>query len=107
VVVFAGWLGIYGEAVAIDHGYGLLSLYGHLTATAVQPGDRVRRGETIGSSGATGLAGGDHLHLEIFVQGHSVDPIEWLDAHWIGTVIGSRLDLPGSAERKADPTPER
>jgi murein DD-endopeptidase MepM/ murein hydrolase activator NlpD len=93
-VVFAGWLGIYGEAVAIDHGYGLLSLYGHLSAAAVEPGARVEKGTTIGASGATGLAGGDHLHLEIFVQGHSVDPIEWLDEHWIRTVIGNKIALP-------------
>ena len=100
-VVFAGWLGIYGNAVAIDHGYGLMSLYGHLSATAVAPGVHVDKGATIGSSGATGLAGGDHLHLEIFVQGRSVDPIEWLDEHWIGTVIGS--NLPQSTEPRQQP----
>ena len=98
-VAFAGWLGIYGNAVAIDHGYGLMSLYGHLSATAVAPGAHVEKGATIGSSGATGLAGGDHLHLEIFVQGQSVDPIEWLDAHWIRTVIATKVDLPESSDR--------
>ena len=98
-VVFAGWLGIYGNAVAIDHGYGLMSLYGHLSATAVAPGTHVDKGATIGSSGATGLAGGDHLHLEIFVQGHSVDPIEWLDEHWIRTVIASKIALPEDSDR--------
>ena len=106
-VVFAGWLGIYGNAVAIDHGYGLMSLYGHLSATAVAPGTHVDKGATIGSSGATGLAGGDHLHLEIFVQGHSVDPIEWLDEHWIRTVIATKIDLPESADRPVSAPPHR
>jgi len=91
VVVFAGWLGIYGQAVAIDHGYGLMSLYGHLSSIATAPGARVEKGQTIAASGATGLAGGDHLHLEIFVQGQSVDPVEWLDEHWIRAVLGSKL----------------
>ncbi len=94
-VLFAGWLGIYGNAVIIDHGYGLMSLYGHMSSLAVKPGDAVNKGQTIGASGATGLAGGDHLHLEIFLQGHSVDPMEWLDAHWIRDNIATKLPVPG------------
>jgi murein DD-endopeptidase MepM/ murein hydrolase activator NlpD len=93
-VAFAGWLGIYGNAVIIDHGYGLMTLYGHLSATAVRPGDTVTRGQTVASSGATGLAGGDHLHFEVFLQGHSVNPIEWLDAHWIADNIANKVPLP-------------
>jgi murein DD-endopeptidase MepM/ murein hydrolase activator NlpD len=93
-VAFAGWLGIYGNAVVIDHGYGLASLYGHLSAIEVQPGATVAKGQVIARSGATGLAGGDHLHLEIFIQGHSVDPIQWLDAKWIADNIGTKLALP-------------
>jgi murein DD-endopeptidase MepM/ murein hydrolase activator NlpD len=93
-VVFAGWLVIYGNAVIIDHGYGLMSLYGHMSALAVKPGDVVAKGQTIGSSGATGLAGGDHLHLEIFVQGKSVDPFEWLDEHWIRDNVATKVTLP-------------
>ena len=90
-VAFAGWLGIYGNAVVLDHGYGLASLYGHLTSLAVARGASVRRGETLGTSGATGLAGGDHLHFEILVQGRSVDPIEWLDPKWIRDNLSSKL----------------
>jgi murein DD-endopeptidase MepM/ murein hydrolase activator NlpD len=48
----------------------------------------------VGRSGTTGLAGGDHLHLEVFVQGLSVDPAEWLDAHWIQDNLASKLPLP-------------
>ena len=90
-VAFAGWLGIYGNTVVIDHGYGLASLYGHLSSLAVSKGTPVRRGETLGTSGATGLAGGDHLHFEVLLQGRSVDPIEWLDGTWIRDNLSSKL----------------
>jgi len=93
-VEFSGWLAIYGNAVVIDHGYGLMSLYGHMSSLAVKEGDVVAKGQIIGSSGATGLAGGDHLHLEIFLQGKSVDPLEWLDEHWIRDNVATKLKLP-------------
>ena len=93
-VVFAGWLAIYGNAVIIDHGYGLMSLYGHMSSLATKAGDVVTKGQQIGNSGSTGLAGGDHLHLEIFVQGKSVDPLEWLDEHWIRDNIATKVKLP-------------
>lgn len=94
VVVFAGWLTLYGNAVVIDHGYGLFSLAGHLASIEVAEGDSVTAGQIIGRSGATGLAGGDHLHLEIFVQGQSVDPLEWFDAKWIRDNLASKLTVP-------------
>jgi murein DD-endopeptidase MepM/ murein hydrolase activator NlpD len=82
-VVFADFLGIYGNSVVIDHGMGVQSLYGHLSSMEVKPGDVVKRGQQIGRSGMTGLAGGDHLHFSIQVQGHPVNPVEWWDPHWI------------------------
>ena len=93
-VVFAGWLVLYGNAVIIDHGYGLMSLYGHMSEISVKPGETVAKGQELGHTGSTGLAGGDHLHLEIFVQGKSVDPLEWLDEHWIRDNIASKVRLP-------------
>lgn len=90
-VLHAGWLGIYGRAVLLDHGCGLASLYGHLSDTTVMAGQAVSKGQAIGHSGMTGLAGGDHLHFEVFVQGLSVDPIEWLDAHWVQDNILAHL----------------
>lgn len=93
-VVLAGWMSLYGNAVIIDHGYGLLSLCGHLSTVDVAVEDRVARGDIVGTSGATGLAGGDHLHLEIFVHGQPVDPLEWLDAKWIRDNIGTKLEVP-------------
>jgi murein DD-endopeptidase MepM/ murein hydrolase activator NlpD len=83
VVVLAEYFGIYGNAVVIDHGYGLMSLYGHLSSLAVEVGSEVKRGQEIGRSGATGLAGGDHLHFTMLVHGLPVDPREWWDDHWI------------------------
>jgi len=91
-VVFAGWMTIYGNSVIIDHGYGLMSLCGHMSSIDVAEGDMGERGQLIGKSGTTGLAGGDHLHLEIFVDGQSVDPLQWLDAKWIRDNITSKLE---------------
>lgn len=83
IIVFAGYLGIYGNCVVIDHGYGLQTLYGHLSSIAVKEGDKIARGQALGRSGATGLAGGDHLHFAVMLDGLPVSPIEWFDAKWI------------------------
>jgi murein DD-endopeptidase MepM/ murein hydrolase activator NlpD len=93
-VLYTGWMSLYGNVVIIDHGYGLLSLCGHLSSVDAAEGSRVARGEIVGSSGATGLAGGDHLHLEIFLHGQPVDPVEWLDAKWIRDNLGTKLAVP-------------
>lgn len=91
-VVFAENLGIYGDAVIIDHGLGIFSLYGHLSAITVKPGQEVQRGETIGRTGETGLAGGDHLHFSIMLYGVHVDPVEWWDGKWIRDHVTAKLD---------------
>jgi hypothetical protein len=91
VVVFAGFLGIYGNAVIIDHGCGVQSLYGHMSALEVKEGDQVKRDQEIGRSGQTGLAGGDHLHLTMLLDGIPVNPIEWWDPHWIHDRIEAKL----------------
>ncbi|MBX7148792.1 M23 family metallopeptidase [bacterium] len=90
-VLFAGYLGIYGNTVIIDHGYGLETLYGHLSSIGVAVGDIVEKGAIIGNSGATGLAGGDHLHFSMLIQGVQVNPIEMWDPHWIEDHIYLRL----------------
>jgi murein DD-endopeptidase MepM/ murein hydrolase activator NlpD len=83
IVVLARYLGIYGNVVFIDHGYGLFTLYGHLSSIQVEEGQPVARGDVVGRSGVTGLAGGDHLHYTTMLQGLPVQPAEWWDAHWI------------------------
>ena len=92
VVRFTGELGIYGNAVIIDHGLGLATLYAHMSAIQVRPDQAVKRGEIIGSSGATGLAGGDHLHFGIAINGQFVDPREWWDPHWIADNVTKKID---------------
>jgi murein DD-endopeptidase MepM/ murein hydrolase activator NlpD len=82
-VVFASELGIYGQCVIIDHGLGLQSLYSHLSSIGVTAGAKVSKGQIIGRTGATGMAGGDHLHFGILLNGIEVAPLEWLDQHWI------------------------
>jgi murein DD-endopeptidase MepM/ murein hydrolase activator NlpD len=91
MVVYAKFFGIYGNAVVIDHGYGLQSIYGHLSSIAVAEGQKVSRGDIIGKTGETGLAGGDHLHFCTLLQGLPVNPSEWSDSHWIKDRIAKKL----------------
>lgn len=86
-IEWVGELGIYGKVVLIDHGLGLATLYAHLSEIDVEPGMRVARGDVIGRSGETGLAGGDHLHFSVTLRGHHVDPLEWWDAKWVSREI--------------------
>lgn len=90
-VVFAGYIGIYGDTVIIDHGLGLFSLYAHLGMIKVKEGQTVAKGELIGHSDTSGLAGGDHLHFSILVGGRFVDPREWWDPHWIKDNVEGKL----------------
>ncbi|ADC88699.1 Peptidase M23 [Thermocrinis albus DSM 14484] len=92
VVVFTGPLGIYGNTVVIDHGLGLMSLYGHLSSIQVKEGQYVRKGDIIGRTGKTGLALGDHLHFGILVQGYEVNPLPWLDEKWLKNHVESVLE---------------
>jgi murein DD-endopeptidase MepM/ murein hydrolase activator NlpD len=82
-VAFAGYLGLYGNAVIIDHGQGVFSLYGHLSEITVTLDAMLDKGAIIGRTGSTGMAGGDHLHFSMLVNGTFVTPVEWWDAHWL------------------------
>ena len=90
-VLFADELGIYGNCVIIDHGMGVQSLYGHLSSIGVEAGQMIDKEQEIGRSGMTGLAGGDHLHFTMLVNGQMVNPVEWWDAHWIQDRILRKL----------------
>jgi murein DD-endopeptidase MepM/ murein hydrolase activator NlpD len=113
VVVFAAPLTIYGNTVVVDHGWGLQTLYAHLSSIEVKEGDEVKKGQPLGKSGATGLALGDHLHFEVLVQGVSVTPVEWWDGKWIRDHVGRPLreanipllqsEQPAAAEGDATP----
>jgi murein DD-endopeptidase MepM/ murein hydrolase activator NlpD len=90
-VQHAGWLGIYGNCVILDHGMGLMSLYAHLSSIEVQVGDLVELDRELGRSGATGLAGGDHLHFTMLLAGNAVTPIDWWSAQWVQDRITRKL----------------
>jgi murein DD-endopeptidase MepM/ murein hydrolase activator NlpD len=92
VVLFVGDLGIYGTTVVIGHGLGMISIYGHLSSIGVEEGNEVKRGNVVGRSGETGLAGGDHLHFEFRIMDTPVDPREWWDSHWIEDNITGKID---------------
>lgn len=93
VVAFTGDLGIYGQTVVLDHGLGVFTLYGHLSSISVAKGDTVTVGQVIGTTGQTGLAGGDHLHFSTMVHGVHVDPVEWWDPKWIHDHVTAKLDM--------------
>jgi murein DD-endopeptidase MepM/ murein hydrolase activator NlpD len=92
-VVYAAPLGIYGNCIVLDHGYGLQTIYGHLSEIGVQEGDLVKRGQIMGKSGQTGMAGGDHIHFSMQLEGIQIDPKEWWDAHWIKDHVAKRVSL--------------
>jgi len=93
-VLYANDLGIYGNCVIVDHGLGVVSLYGHLSSIEVNEGDPVEKGSVLGRSGQTGLAGGDHLHFAILVGDAYVDPVEWWDEKWVREKIDAKLAPP-------------
>jgi murein DD-endopeptidase MepM/ murein hydrolase activator NlpD len=78
VIIYSGWKSDFGKLVTIDHGYGYRSRYGHLAKIYVKNGQRVKRGETIGSVGSTGRSTGPHLHYEVKVRGLPVNPKTYL-----------------------------
>jgi murein DD-endopeptidase MepM/ murein hydrolase activator NlpD len=96
-VVNASYLGIYGNCVIIDHGMGVASLYGHMSSFDVKVGDMVEKGQTLGRSGQTGLAGGDHVHFTMLVDGRPVNPVEWWDPHWIQDRVMRKLAEAGAS----------
>ena len=97
-VVYADYLGIYGNCVVLDHGMGLQSLYAHLSSIDVAEGDQVELGQVIGRSGMTGLAGGDHLHFTMLLQGHAINPVEWWSPQWIEDRVLRKLREVGGAQ---------
>ncbi len=82
-VVFADYLGIYGNTVILDHGQGIFSLYSHMSQIGVAVDETAEKDAVIGLTGKTGMAGGDHLHFSILINGIFVSPLEWWDQHWL------------------------
>jgi hypothetical protein len=91
-VAWADNLGIYGNCVVVDHGYALQSIYGHMNRIDVKVGDMVKKNQSLGLAGATGMAGGVHVHFAMQIDGVQINPVEWWDEHWIHDRIMSKLD---------------
>jgi murein DD-endopeptidase MepM/ murein hydrolase activator NlpD len=117
-VAYAGDLGIYGNAVILDHGLGLYTLYSHLNSIDVKEGDTLAKRQILGKTGETGLAAGDHLHYGVYIGGVAVLPVEWWDQKWIDDNITAKLQgrsgqeiaeaqQPARPARKAAPTKRR
>ncbi len=107
-VVLAEYLGIYGNCVIVDHGLGVQSLYAHLSSIDVKPGATVSKGQILGRSGMTGLAGGDHLHFTMLVGGRPVNPVDWWDLKWMQDRVFRKLaeagaPVPAGMTAAADP----
>jgi murein DD-endopeptidase MepM/ murein hydrolase activator NlpD len=77
-VILAAYYSGYGNAVIIDHGGGIATLYGHMSAFGVSGGQSVSQGAVVGNVGCTGSCTGDHLHFEVRVNGDPVDPLNYL-----------------------------
>ncbi len=76
-VVKAGWESAYGNLIKIDHGFGYVTWYAHLSKIRVRAGQKVMRGEVIGEVGNTGKSTGPHLHYEVHVKGKVVNPVNY------------------------------
>ena len=76
-VIKAGWEGLYGKCINVDHGYGYITKYAHLSKIKVVKGQKLMRGEVIGEVGSTGKSTGPHLHYEVHVNGHVVNPVNY------------------------------
>jgi murein DD-endopeptidase MepM/ murein hydrolase activator NlpD len=96
--VHAAFLGIYGNCVIIDHGLGVQTLYGHMSSIDVKAGDQVEKGQTLGRSGTTGLAAGDHLHFTVLVGGSPVNAVEWWDPKWMQDRVFRKISAAGGEQ---------
>ena len=87
--VSQGGPGLHGNTAVIYHGFGLSSLYAHMSDSTLKVGDEIESGDIIGYTGSSGWAFGDHLHLEILVQGHAVSVQEWSNPKWVQESINA------------------
>lgn len=92
IVSFTGHLYLYGNIIILDHGFGLSSLYAHLSEIDVKVGQSVKKGDIIGVTGQTGDAFGDHLHFGVYVSGIPVNPLDFWGKNWVKEHITNRIE---------------
>jgi murein DD-endopeptidase MepM/ murein hydrolase activator NlpD len=90
-VVFIGELGLLGNTVIIDHGFGLSTIYGHLSTVKVQRGVSVERGQEIGQTGTSGFAQSEEVYFEMRLHGQPVSPNEWWDQSWVTDHVENKV----------------
>ena len=105
-VVFADYMGIYGNMVVLDHGLGVFTLYAHLSAIEVKVGELVEKEAVIGRTGSTGMADGDYLHFAVLINGVFVNPAEWWDSSWLSLNVFNYLAPPAGPAAPALTTAE-
>ena len=93
LVTMKRYLGLYGNTLMLYHGFGLSSLYAHLSSFCLKVGDEVKTDDVIGYTGSSGWSFGDHLHLEILVQGYPVALSEWMNPKWIEENVNNVFKL--------------
>ena len=96
----AGRAGGYGNLVEISHGKGIETRYGHLSQILIAPNAQVHRGQLIGLMGSTGRSTGSHLHYEVRVDGHAVNPVPFLTsggAYVASTAAATKVAMGGPA----------
>ena len=99
-VLFAEEQYYSGNAVWIDHGQGVLSMYGHLSKFSVKKGDTVKQGQKIGEVGATGRVTGPHLHLSLYIQGVAVDAVPFFRTNPLEIIGGPTKEEPRPQPKK-------
>jgi murein DD-endopeptidase MepM/ murein hydrolase activator NlpD len=90
-VVFAGDLGALGKTVVLDHGFGLVTVYGHLSEISAPLGSLVAKNQPIGRTGSTGFATSEEVHFEVRLHGVPVNPTEWWDERWVADHIDNKV----------------
>ena len=96
VVLYAGKRGSYGNVIVIDHKFGMMTRYAHLSRFSVRPGKRVKRGDVVGYVGNTGRSNGPHLHYEVWVSDRPTHPLNYvLEYNKTFSVSGPRTTSAG------------
>ena len=92
-VSFVDTLPLHGVTVIVDHGFGLATVYAHLSESSVRPGDEVAKGQQVGTTGSTGLSQSEEAYFEIRLHGVPVSPNEWWDETWVNDHIQNKTSF--------------